>query len=125
GTIKGGTLTTTGGATFTTSNLTLDGVTLGADLTVQNGGMLNVRNGLTLSNKAKLIYNSTGSTTDIYFLGTQTLGGTGEVVFGGTSSNNYLYAGGDGSQAGAAVLTIGSGILVHGSQDGTITSYYE
>ena len=123
GTIKGGTIS---GAGLTVSSGVLDGVTLGSDLTVLNYGSLTVRNGLTLNN-GRLIVGSTANTYNqtVYFLGTQTLGGTGELLFGGsTSGGNYVYAQGDGSQAGAAVLTIGGGILVHGMQTGYLQGYY-
>ncbi|MFZ4765909.1 MAG: LamG-like jellyroll fold domain-containing protein, partial [Roseimicrobium sp.] len=104
---------------------TLDGVTLGSDLTVQNGATLAVLGGLTLSNNARVTIASADSWTYLYFQGTQTLGGTGEVVFGGTHSFNLLSAQGNGSQTGAAALTIGSGITVHGPQGGYVSGYFD
>ncbi len=48
-----------------------------------------------------------------------------QVVFGGNYPYNYLYAKGDNTQPGAAMLTLGSGITVHGSQGGTLGGNYQ
>src|SRR5205814_8098333 len=101
GTIIGGAITASGGAELVLSIGTLDGVTLSTGLTV--GNFLTVKNGLTLNGPLIL-----GSAGGVQFLGTQTLGGTGEVVFAGAS--NLLSAQGNGTQAGAASLTIGPNI---------------
>ena len=81
------------------------------------GNFLTVKNGLTLN--GPLILESAGG---VQFLGTQTLGGTGEVVFAGAS--NLLNAQGDRTQAGAATLTIGPNITVHGSRGGLYGLFY-
>src|SRR5678815_12205 len=88
GTIKNGTITGTDGAgivlpTFTAG--TLEGVSLGADLPLGNGATLSIRNGLTLVGGARLLLGSAPNGATVQFLGTQTLDGTGEVVFGGTN----------------------------------------
>ena len=44
GTIKNGTVTGSGGASFLVNSGTLDGVTLTSDPTVKNGATLNVKN---------------------------------------------------------------------------------
>ena len=129
GTIKGGTITATGGASLSLApdnSGVFDGVTLDTDFTLSSDSTLYVRNGLTLGS-ARLILSGAvnGYSQTIYFQGTQTLAGTGEVVFGGSSSFNNLYALGDGSLAGAAVLTIGAGITVHGSMGGTVGGYFQ
>ncbi|MEQ1751080.1 MAG: hypothetical protein ABL974_16750, partial [Prosthecobacter sp.] len=127
GTIKGGTITMTGGATLAlpaSTSGTLDGVTLGNDFTVGSGGTLNVKNGLTLSAGAKINVNGTNAGTYVYFQGTQTLGGTGEIVFGGNGNNNNVYSIGGGTLATASVLTIGPNITVHGTQNGNLLNYY-
>jgi hypothetical protein len=90
---------------------TLDSVTLGADLTVESTGSLTVSNGLTLEDASVTLLND-GFTTTLRVSGdagtSSTLGGTGEVVFGGTSDthNNFSAAGSDHE------LIIGAGITV-------------
>src|SRR5262249_38774539 len=117
GTLKNGTVTTTGGAALTATGGTLDNSTLNTDLLVQ-GGSLTVVNGLTLHGKLTL----SGST--LFCGGTQTLTGIGEILFGGTSSSMLYIQNADGSYYyGTDTLTIGSGIKVHGSQNGTIAGY--
>ncbi|MPZ44222.1 MAG: hypothetical protein GEV05_12610 [Betaproteobacteria bacterium] len=58
---------------------------------------------------------STGNLARVDFEGTQTLGGEGEVVFAGSGDLNWVRA----TEAGT-VLTIGEGILVHGTQSGMV-----
>ena len=111
GTVVGGTVAFADGESFltTTSGGTFNGVTLDSDLTIDNNHSLTVDNGFTLN--AVLTLASSGSTTDLRFVpADQTLGGTGEVVLGGTSSNNRLLVG----FGGAMTLTIGADIEVHG-----------
>jgi len=123
GTIKGGTVTAAGGAALNISNATLEAVTLGSDLAVGASGSLTLKDGLTLSNSAKLILNGNATAS---FNGTQSLAGAGEVVLGGSANaTNYVYAFGNGTQAGAATLTIAPGILVHGTQNGQVRGYYQ
>ena len=127
--IKGGTVTSADGATLQVlggNTVTLDGITLASDVTVQNEGSLNVKNGLTLNNvKVTLANTYSFGTTGLYFQGTQTLGGTGEVVFAGNGSGtNRISSQGNNTQAGAAVLTIGPGITIQGTQGGLINGYY-
>ena len=113
GTILGGTVTATGGAELvaTSSGGTLSGVTVNGplDLTA-NGATATVTNGLTLNGTA-MLGNAAGSTYGtLNFTGTQTLAGTGTVVFGKSASNNALIE----STAGAT-LTIGPLMTVRGS----------
>ena len=122
GTIKGGTITGAGGASLslpTFNSGTFDGVTLATDVTMRNGAVLTLRNGLVLNN-GTLILGSDGNSTRVDFSGTQSLSGTGEVIFAGTNSPNVLEARGGGTAATAATLTIGSGITVHGAQGGSV-----
>lgn len=66
----------------------LESVTLGQDITVPNNTELRIRNGITLDNST-ITLASTGSRTTLDFeTGAQTLGGTGEILFGGTTGND-------------------------------------
>ena len=102
---------------FDSATVTNAGRTITAD-----GGTLEVKNGLELNGVLTLA--SSGSHTAVEFSGTQTLSGSGEITFGGTS-NAYqsVRARGDGG-SNPATLTIGAGITIHGSQGGTIGGYY-
>ncbi|MCY2986889.1 MAG: hypothetical protein NTY19_03365, partial [Planctomycetota bacterium] len=77
--------------TFTSSGGTLDGVTVNGDLDLTGGGKANVgalvTGGLTLNGTASLGSDSTSG--QLYFSGSQTLGGTGSVVFGSYFDGNY------------------------------------
>ena len=118
GTLSNTTLTTATGATVaSTGTSTLNNVTLDANLTVNDGTTLTLLNGLTLANGHTLTLASAGYQTYLNFNGSQTIGGTGEIVFGGTSGVGYIQP-----TAGSTTLTLGSGITVHGSQSG---SFYE
>jgi RHS repeat-associated protein len=111
GTIRGGTVTTSGGAMLIGSSGTLDGVTLGnLDLTA---GSLVVVNGLTLDGTAILGDSSGSSSARLNFSGSQSLGGTGTVLFGGSSFNALRLTTAD------TTLTIGPGVTVRG-RSGTI-----
>src|SRR5262249_54713360 len=98
GTILGGTVTSADGATLLLPNFnfgTLDGVTLNADMTVGDGAQLYVSNGLTLN--GVLTVNNSGNFTDLRFnSGAQILGGTGQVVLTGTSTNTRIALGWNG-----------------------------
>ena len=112
GTLKGGTLSQTGGAelVFTSSGGTLDEVTTGSDLDLASHlyAYATVKNGLTLDDATVYLGNASGTINGVlYFSGTQTLGGTGTVLFGKSGSNQISdYSG---------TLTIGSGVTVRGS----------
>jgi Malectin domain len=119
GILKNGTLTESGGAelVITGSGGTLDGVTVDGilDLTgsmtsrPSNGEVYaTVLDGMTLNGTANL-GNASGSIGgELDFDNTETLSGAGTIVFG--KSNNWL-----NSQYSSAGLTIGPGIVVHGS----------
>ena len=121
GTLKNGTLSGSGGAelVFTNSAGTLDGVTAGSDLDLATNNSANVHivDGLTLNNVTVRLGNTIATTAgQMYFDSTETLGGTGTVLFG-KSGGNGIYA-----QSGTT-LTIGPGITVQGSS-GTLGSYW-
>ncbi len=122
GTLTSGTLTEANGAglVFTSSAGTLDGVTAagGLDLASNYEAYAYVKDGLTLSNATVRLGNAIGTTYGLlYFQGTQTLGGTGTVLFG-TNGNNSL-----DEISGGSTLTIGSGITVRGSSGSLGASY--
>ncbi|MBL8866569.1 MAG: hypothetical protein JNK93_13500, partial [Planctomycetia bacterium] len=101
GTLIGGVVTTAGGAVLQSASgtPTLNGVTIstGSDLLVA-GATLVAINGLTVNGRATLQPNS------LVFNGTQTLGGSGEVVLG-TGGNVYV-------NQQNTTLTIGPNMLV-------------
>ena len=106
GSIIGGTVAETNGAALVPQAGTLDGVTVDGAVTVTTDGYLYVKDGLTL-NATLTLGDSNGYYGLVDFEGTQTLDGTGTVVFSGPSSFNSL-----GLSSGT--LTIGSGITVEG-----------
>jgi YD repeat-containing protein len=119
GTITGGTMATTNGATLVGTNHsvqggTLAGVTLDGtlDLATNNAANITVTGGLTLDGTIG-IGKADGTTYGrLNFVGAQTLGGTGSVLFGAARGNqiNTATSGGD-----SGTLSIGPGITIHGS----------
>lgn len=120
GTVLGGTIAPTNGAAFIIQSGTLNGVTVDGVLDVGksfNGALVMVTNGLTL-NATALVGNSVNNSYgSISFAGSQTLGGSGQVVFGDNCCNNALWLSYPGT-----TLTIGGGITVHG-QNGSLGSF--
>ena len=120
--ITGGTLanadvassTTLTGANITGTSGVLDGVTLAGtlDLSKSATGYIRIADGLTLSSGTVLIGTAGDAVNsgDLEFDAAQTLGGTGTVIFGGSTSDT-LDTGNN--------LTISSGVTIHG-QNGTI-----
>src|SRR5206468_3478328 len=118
GTIQNGTLTLDSGQALHVDNPgTLSNVTLvgNLDLTAYNGVDVNVSNGLTLDGTAYLGAPDGSSDGGINFYGTQTIGGTGAIVLGGSRYNypsrfNYLYI-----ATSATAVTFGPNLTVHGA----------
>lgn len=79
------------------------------DLATVNGASVYVSNGLTLNGTASVGRVDGSGYGRMYFSGTQTIGGTGNIVFGG-NFDNHLYI----ITSGAAV-TLGSNLTVHGA----------
>ena len=100
GTIKGGRLTTSGGATLRPKNAVWDALTLDSDVTLQSGDGVAVVNGLTLN--ATLAFPDGNNAAQVTFNGGN-LSGNGQVVFG-NGLVSYLFGN----------FTIGSGITVRG-----------
>jgi len=115
GTIDGGTIELSGGATLiaTNSGGTLSGVTI--DGTLDMTGYypaLDITGGLTLDNGTIDIGNPVASNSyaTLIFQGAQTLGGSGSVVFGASASRiDTESSGGD-----SGTLTIGPNVTVGG-----------
>jgi hypothetical protein len=116
GTISGGTVN--GTLIATTSGGTLNGVTLGGtlDLTNTSGNYVYVQNGMTVNGTVNL-GNSTGTViAGLYFTSTGILGGTGSILFGGSTSDSMnLYGTG-------ITVTLASSLTIHG-KSGQITLY--
>lgn len=109
--IKGGIVNATAGSKLTVSSTgannvsALDGVTLNADLALAGTNFVaavDILNALTLNGTATL-----GNKGYLNFVGTQTLAGTGSVVFD-EGINGIIQSN------PAPVLTIGAGITIHG-----------
>ena len=107
----GGTIATTGTGMLAPNNSAaniLSGVTLNGTLNLASGGQTreNIQNGMTLNGVVNL-----NNSSYLAFNGTQTLGGTGSIVFGnGTNGTGFL--GVDGSNT---TLTIAGGMTVRGA----------
>ncbi len=112
GTIQGGTVSVAAGTNFDDSG-TLDGVTLDGNAVVSGNTGATVLDGLTLNGTLAVGSPSTNLFGYVEFSGTQTLGGTGAVVFGESIDNALIV-----SEA-ATALTIGPGVTVRG-QTGTV-----
>ncbi|MFI5459938.1 MAG: hypothetical protein ACHRXM_31345, partial [Isosphaerales bacterium] len=94
GTLAGGPISLTNGATLvgTSSGGTLSGVTFNGtlDLATNNAANVTVTSGLTLNGVIDL-GNASGSTYgQLHFVGAQTLGGSGSVLFGPSGNNNQI-----------------------------------
>ncbi|MBX3401239.1 MAG: cadherin-like domain-containing protein [Gemmataceae bacterium] len=126
GYIKGGTIATKDGSvlvaqsvSFNNYNNTLDGVTLDGsqngpsnvviDLSSVQRANVTAVNGLTLNSTSINIGDAAGTRdAGLIFIGNQTLGGTGSIVFGG-NTNNVL-----GVLNAASTITFSSGITIRG-----------
>ena len=98
----------------------LDGVTLNIPLLIRDGFALSVQNGLTLNSDITLA--STGRTTQIVFNPTQTLDGTGQVIFGGSPATPFLNRIILGSTS--SVVTIGDDITI-GNGHGQLSGFFD
>ena len=125
GTLRGATLLPgTGGQGIiaTSGGGTLDGVTINGDLDVgrqNNGAGVSVINGLVLNGTLYLGNPTNGWYGQVGFVGTQSLGGNGTVVFGNQGACNVLRV-----DTAGTTLTIGPNVTVrgHSGQIGQSTS---
>ena len=124
GTIQGGTISATGGAelVLTPYGGTLDSVTIAPGTEVDAtqpsvqapGDIATIMGGLTLDGTVALDTPVSGYAGGafLYFSGTQTLGGTGSIVFRtGTPGSSYVFV---QDASGPATLTIGSQVTIDG-----------
>jgi len=117
-TVKNGRLAVSGGIRVEAGKtLYLDStVTVAADTTVANSARVLVSNGNLNLDGAAIHLQSAGSATLLDFVGeTPMLGGTGEVLFEGNGANNWVRP-----ITANAVLTIDSGIVIHGPKSGLV-----
>ncbi len=110
GALVGGTVTTQAGAQI--ANLTLNGITVSGDWQMINNNSALITNGLTLSGTLSLGNNTTMGWLN--FNGSETLGGTGTVVFGAAKNTPLANTYSGLFETANGTLTIGSGITVHG-----------
>lgn len=120
GTILGGDYTSSDGAVLalTDQGGNLNGITARGDLDGTKAANANahVITGLTLDNSTIFLGNATGTKYGgLYFDDTTTLGGTGTVVFGKSSSNFMSTYNSDFLDPENGTFTIGSDIVVRGS----------
>ena len=107
GTVDGGTVDAGTGTNLVLAGSTLNNVTLSGNYQLTDNSFIYIQNNLTLD--GTLTLGDSSSYGVLYFIsgGSQTLGGSGTVLFSGTTPNDSLalYGG---------TLTIGSGITVQG-----------
>src|SRR5687767_7398392 len=105
---------------LTSGNVTVRSITAAGNLRLTNSAVT-VLAGVNLVGGAKLTLNQTGGFASFlnFQNGSQTLGGTGEVVFDGSGNQSFLRPVRSG--APTATLTIGSGVIVRtGTGSGTL-----
>ena len=109
--VNGGTLTTTnfGQIRSVANGALLNGVatTAGTNIVLDNSHDLRITNGL--ANNGTINLNSTAALTDVFFQGTQTLTGTGEIVMGQNGGNRVIV------NANATVLTLDADQTIRGA----------
>ncbi|MGD1277561.1 MAG: CARDB domain-containing protein [Tepidisphaeraceae bacterium] len=114
GTITGGTVNVASGTIFSGTGGTLDGVTVNGNWQVTGNNNLTVKDGLSLNGAVSLGDNN-GNIGYLNFTGSQSLGGTGSVVFGNAThfNNGTNYDGLFVTNSGTT-LTIANGVTVRG-----------
>ena len=125
GVIKGGTVTASGGSRLIANDGTFDGVTLASDIHISGGGLLRIANDLTLVGGATVTLDPApiGGFELTYLAltgGTQTITGTGQIVFGdyptipNTGAPTCWFYLGEPGIGTPAVLTLGPGVTIRG-----------
>lgn len=112
GIIRNGVITESQGGALVPVAGYLSGVTLAGNLDVTDSHSLNVSNGLTLRDGAKIILGATANNSAgfLQFSGTQTLGGTGTVLFAGNFGGDIF-----NQSSGGQILTIGPNVTMRGT----------
>src|SRR5213593_789685 len=83
-------------------------VTTGDGLTIANGSSLYVLAGASVT--GPLALTGGNDATSVYFLGAQSLAGSGQILMGGNAPNaNFIHADNGG------ILTVAPGITIHGT----------
>ncbi len=115
--ILGGNLTSSGGNSiridsFSASAPILDGVTVTSGSTIIQNNQFDatIRNGIT--NNGTWNLNGTSSTTEIFAFGSQTIGGTGEIVMSDSGVNRIVMT---GATAATDIVTLGANQTIRGS----------
>ncbi|MGN6367592.1 MAG: hypothetical protein ACTHN5_04960 [Phycisphaerae bacterium] len=115
GTIKNGAISTAGGARFIPNGGTFSNVSLGSDITL-TADSLYITNNLSLGAHT-LTLDSTGYYANLFLSGTETLSGSGTIVFNGSyGSGSYI-----GISSGTATIAPGL-TLKTGNGNGAINS---
>ncbi len=120
GILQGGTVTTSVGSNLSVvGSGTLDGVTLDTNLSVPSTTTLTVLDGLTLNGTLTETRSDFYNSTYVNFSGTQTLSGTGSVVFVQSGPRVYYAPTNYFQPTNGGTLTIGAGITIDG-QEGVV-----
>ena len=108
-TVSGGTISTSGGGLYKVSN---NGSNVLSAVTLAVGGIIDLASATSLvRSEGGMTLNGTiniDNSSDLVFNGTQTLSGTGQIVFGATGNNRVAVDG------GGQTLTIGAGVTLRG-----------
>lgn len=112
GTLKDSQYSATPGVQLSIDNgAIIDNVTLNSTVSTTNNASITVLNGLALNNVALNLYRAT-----LWFSGTQSISGTGEIASVGSSGATIR------STISGSTLTIGGDILVHGTSNLTLSA---
>ena len=109
GTFRNFEITSGASGAVTLTKGTLDNITLAGPITVATEANLTVKNGLSLDNNTVSL---TGYSATFNFSGSQTLGGTGQMVFMGSQSDAVI------APAAGSTLTIGPNITIKTGANG-------
>lgn len=116
-TVNGGAINNNAGGSFTAQNAGLNNVTVNGSVTHNNATTNNIFNDLTLNGSWNL--NSTGSSTNLFFNGTQSILGNGEIVMS-DNFNNRIYSSANNQ------LTVGNSTTIRGSgQLGLLQTHFD